>query len=59
MKKKMIRPYLTRKNLILIAVMSIYAVLFAFTGLCLVADGKVFSLDNPLLACLIPMKVFY
>lgn len=50
MKKKMIRPYLTRKNLILIAVMSIYAVLFAFTGLCLVADGKVFSLDNPLLA---------
>ena len=43
MKKKMIRPYLTRKNLILIAVMSIYAVLFAFTGLCLVADGKVFS----------------
>lgn len=50
MKKKMIRPYLTRKNLILIAVMSIYAVLFAFTGLCLVADGKVFSLDNPFLA---------
>lgn len=50
MKKKMIRPYLTRKNLILIAVMSIYAVLFAFTGLCLLADGKVFSLDNPLLA---------
>lgn len=50
MKKKMIRPYLTRKNLILIALMSIYAVLFAFTGLCLVADGKVFSLDNPLLA---------
>lgn len=50
MKKKMIRPYLTRKNLILIAIMGIYAVLFAFTGLCLVADGKVFSLDNPLLA---------
>lgn len=50
MKKKMIRPYLTRKNLIFIAIMSIYAVLFAFTGLCLVADGKVFSLDNPLLA---------
>ena len=50
MKKKRIRPYLTRKKLILIAVMSIYAVLFAFTGLCLVADGKVFSLDNPLFA---------
>lgn len=50
MKKKMIRPYLTRKNLILIAIVAIYAVLFAFTGLCLVADGKVFSLDNPLLA---------
>ena len=48
--KKMIRPYLTRKNLILIAIMGIYAALFAFTGLCLVADGKVFSLDNPLLA---------
>ena len=33
----MIRPYITRKNLIAIAIASLYAVLFVFVGLCLTA----------------------
>lgn len=50
MKSKIIRPYLTRRNLVLIALIAMYAVIFAFTGLCLSADGKVFSKENPILA---------
>ncbi len=50
MTKRTIRPYLTRKNLILLSAIAIYAVIFAFTGFCLVADGKIFSKENPLLA---------
>ena len=50
MKSKYIRPYLTRKNLIAIAAVALFAIIFAFTGLCLTADGKVFSKENPLLA---------
>ena len=33
----MIRPYITRKNLIAIAIASLYAALFVFVGLCLTA----------------------
>ena len=33
----MIRPYITRKNLIAVAIASLYAVLFVFVGLCLTA----------------------
>ena len=31
------RPYITRKNLIAIAIATLYAVLFVFVGLCLTA----------------------
>ncbi len=34
----MIRPYITRKNLIAIAIASLYACLFVFVGLCLTAN---------------------
>lgn len=49
-KNKIIGPYLTRKNLIAISAIAIIAVIFAFCGLCLCADGKVFSKSNPILA---------
>ena len=34
----MIRPYITRKNLIAIAIASLYACLYVFVGLCLTAN---------------------
>ena len=49
-KNKIIGPYLTRKNLIAISAIAISAVIFAFCGLCLCADGRVFSKANPILA---------
>ena len=36
----MIRPYITRKNLIAIAIASLYAALFVFVGLCLTATEE-------------------
>ena len=50
MKNKIIGPYLTRKNLVAISLIAMFAVVFAFCGLCLCADGRVFSKENPILA---------
>ena len=41
----MIRPYITRKNLIAIAIASLYAALFVFVGLCLTATEDTFIAD--------------
>ena len=42
----MIRPYITRKNLIAIAICSLYAALFVFVGLCLTATEDTFIADT-------------
>ncbi|MCQ2772309.1 MAG: hypothetical protein MJ238_03425 [Bacilli bacterium] len=50
MKNKNFRPYLTRKNFIVIATVAMWAVLFVFTGLCLTAQkGGIIALANPIL----------
>lgn len=42
----MIRPYITRKNLIAIAIASLYAALFVFVGLCLTATEDSFIAET-------------
>ncbi len=49
-KNKKSIPYFTRFNLVIIALVAIFAALVVFSGLCLTAETtKIFATDNPLL----------